>query len=142
MIKYVSDLWQVGCFLRVLQFPSLWYNWNIVESGVKHHNPNLFYYDIMNCVYSSMVTLRTLQAYGITRRVWSRYQRCNQNPYIEEEQTIQWQKDKVQKDKQRSIKHTYKTKARVKRTPLKTTRWPQVLRKGRQFLLHYWHSSC
>ena len=31
-------------------------------------------------------------------------------PYIEEEQTTQWPREKVQKDKQRSIKHTYKTK--------------------------------
>ena len=36
-------------------------------------------------------------------------QRGNQNPYIEE-QTTQWPKEKVQKDKQRSTKHTYKTK--------------------------------
>ena len=42
----------------------------------------------------------------------------NQNPYIEE-QTTQWPKEKVQKDKQRSTKHTYKTKDRVKQTPLK-----------------------
>ena len=42
------------------------------------------------------------------------------NPYIEEEQTIQWPKEKVQKDKQRSTKHTYKTKDRETRTPLKT----------------------
>ena len=48
-----------------------------------------------------------------------RYQRVNQNPYIEEEQTTQWPKEKVQKDKQRSTKHTYKTKDRVTRTPLK-----------------------
>ena len=47
------------------------------------------------------------------RRVW-RYQRGNQNPYIEEEQTTQWPKEKVQKDKQRSTKH------KVTRTPLKT----------------------
>jgi hypothetical protein len=53
------------------------------------------------------------------RRVW-RYQRGNQNPYIEEEQTTQWPKEKVQKDKQRSTKHTYKTKDRVTRTPVKT----------------------
>jgi hypothetical protein len=53
------------------------------------------------------------------RRVW-RYQRCNQKPYIEEEQTTQWPKEKVQKDKQRSTKHTHKTKDRVTRTPLKT----------------------
>ena len=39
-------------------------------------------------------------------------------PYIEEEQTTQWPKEKVQKDK-RSTKHTYKTKDRVTRTPLK-----------------------
>jgi hypothetical protein len=50
----------------------------------------------------------------------TRYQRGNQNPYIEEEQTTQWPKEKVQKDKQRSTKHTHKTKDRVTRTPLKT----------------------
>ena len=44
----------------------------------------------------------------------------NQNLYIEEEQTTQWPKEKVRKDKQRSTKHTYKTKDRVTRTPLKT----------------------
>jgi hypothetical protein len=49
-----------------------------------------------------------------------RYQRGNQNPSIEEEQTTQWPKEKVQKDKQRSTKHTYKTKDRVTRTLLKT----------------------
>ena len=32
VIKFVSDLWQVSGFLR---FPP--HNWNIVESGVKHH---------------------------------------------------------------------------------------------------------
>ena len=39
---------------------------------------------------------------------------------MEEEHTTQWPKEKVQKDKQRSTKHTYKTKDRVTRTPLKT----------------------
>jgi len=53
------------------------------------------------------------------RRVW-RYQRGNQNPYIEEEHTTQWPKEKAEKDKQRSTKHTYKTKDRVTRTPLRT----------------------
>jgi hypothetical protein len=52
------------------------------------------------------------------RRVW-RYQRGNQNPYIEE-QTTQWPKEKAQKDKQQSTKHTHKYKDRVTRTPLKT----------------------
>jgi hypothetical protein len=55
----------------------------------------------------------------MVRRVW-RYQRGNQNPYIEEEQTTQWPKEKVQKEKQRSTKHAHKTKDQVTRTPLKT----------------------
>ena len=38
--------------------------------------------------------------------------------------TIQWSKEKGQKDKQRSTKHTYKTKDRVTRTPLKT--WDEL----------------
>ena len=53
----------------------------------------------------------------LARRAW-RYQRGNQNPYFEE-QTTQWPREKVQKDKQRFTKHTYKTKDRVTRTPLK-----------------------
>ena len=53
-----------------------------------------------------------------TGRVW-RYQRDNQNLYIEEEQKIQSTKEKVQIDKKRSTKHTYKTKDRVTWTPLK-----------------------
>jgi len=44
----------------------------------------------------------------------------NHNLYIEEEQTTQRPKEKVQKDKQRSTKHTHKTKDRVTRIPLKT----------------------
>jgi len=43
----------------------------------------------------------------------------SESVYIEEEQTTQWPKEKVQKDKQRSTRHTYKTKDRVTRTPLK-----------------------
>ena len=66
------------------------------------------------CLFMTMV-----DCFYILRRVW-RYQRGNQNPYIEEEQTRQWPKEKVQKDKQRSTKHTYKTKDRVTRTPLRT----------------------
>jgi hypothetical protein len=55
----------------------------------------------------------------VTRRVWSQ-QRGNQIPNMEEEQTTQWPKEKIQKDKQRSTKHTHNTKDRVKRTPLKS----------------------
>jgi hypothetical protein len=38
----------------------------------------------------------------------------------DEGQTTQWPKDEGQKNKQRSTKHTHKTKDRVTRTPLKT----------------------
>ena len=38
VIKFVSDLRQVAGFLRVFWFTPPRYNWNIVESGVKHHN--------------------------------------------------------------------------------------------------------
>ena len=44
----------------------------------------------------------------------------NQNPHIEEEQTTQWPKEKVQMDKQRSTKHTLKTKDRVTRATPKS----------------------
>jgi hypothetical protein len=37
----------------------------------------------------------------------------------DEGQTIQWSKEKGQKDKKRSTKHTHQTKDRVTRTPLK-----------------------
>jgi hypothetical protein len=50
--------------------------------------------------------------YVYLRRVRT-YQRCYQNPYIEEEQTTQWPNEKY---KQRSTKHTYKTKDRVTQT--------------------------
>jgi hypothetical protein len=49
----------------------------------------------------------------------------NQNPYIEEEQTTQWSKEKVQKDKQRSTKHTHETKNLVTRNPLKAGGAPE-----------------
>jgi hypothetical protein len=41
--------------------------------------------------------------------------------YIEEEQTTQRPREKVQKDKQRSTKHTHKAKDRVTRPPLTPT---------------------
>ena len=40
VIKFVSDLWQDGGFLQVFRFPPPRYNWNIVESGGKHHKQN------------------------------------------------------------------------------------------------------
>ena len=72
---------------------------------------------IFYCVFCSDWLLQ-LHALSLIRRFWW-YQRGNLNPYIEEEQTTQWQK-KVQRDKQRSTKHTHKTKYWVTRIPLKT----------------------
>jgi hypothetical protein len=46
-------------------------------------------------------------------------QRGNQSSKSKEEQTTQWPKEEVQKDKQRSTEHTHETKDRVTRTPLK-----------------------
>jgi hypothetical protein len=66
-----------------------------------------------------VIPILFISLYNKTRRVW-RYQRGNQNPYIEEEQKTQWPREKVRKDKQRSAKHTYKTKDRVTRSPLKS----------------------
>ena len=40
VIKFVSDLRQVGGFLWALRFPLPRYNLNIVESGIKHHKTN------------------------------------------------------------------------------------------------------
>ena len=71
--------------------------------------------------------------YKVIRRVW-RYQKGNQNPYIEEEQTTQWPKEKVQKDKQWSTKHTYKAKDRHRVT------WPP-LKTGGEFRCSWWVSS-
>jgi len=93
------------------------------ESGViceQTPHSTCSYVDTNNC-YQNRIDMwgRSWNWFDLlARRAW-RYQRGNQNPYIEEEQTIQWTKEKVQKDKQRSTKHTYKTEDRVTRTPLK-----------------------
>jgi hypothetical protein len=39
------------------------------------------------------------------------------NPYIDEEQTTQWPKEKEHMNRQRSTKHTQKTKDRIPRIP-------------------------
>jgi len=45
VIKFINEFRQVDGFLWVLRFPppiklTARYSWNIVESGIKHHNPN------------------------------------------------------------------------------------------------------
>ena len=76
-------------------------------------------YAIKSSTSNVFTTIKSKSKDWLARRnVW-RYQRGNQTPYIEEEQTTQWPKEKVQKDKQRSTKHTHKANDRVTRTPLK-----------------------
>ena len=53
-IKFVRDLRKVGGFLRVLRCPPR-YNWNIVESGFKHHNPLRKIYHIYHEVYDCSI---------------------------------------------------------------------------------------
>ena len=60
-----------------------------------------------------------IQVFQIWHKKILKIPKDNQNLYIEEEQTTQWPKVKVQKHKQRSTIQTYKIKDRVTRTPLK-----------------------
>jgi hypothetical protein len=62
----------------------------------------------------------TAFCYGVNQQINEVILKGVGNPYIEEKQTTQWPKEKGQKDKQRSTKHTYKPIDRVTRTPLKT----------------------
>ena len=99
-------------------------------------SPSIYGFWLALCFRQTFLDNMRTQLYdsvvpSTARRVW-RYQRGNQNPYIEEERTTQWPKEKVQKDKERPTKHTYKTKDRVTRNPLK----PGMIWKGKQFLLH------
>ena len=70
--------------------------------------------------------METYNLAEIFRKLYPELKRWRQNnilkqaSYIEEEQTTQWSKEKVQTDKQRSTKHAHKTKDRVTRTPLTT----------------------
>ena len=61
--------------------------------------------------YHHLYPIKDILYYYIlcVRRVW-RYQRSNQNPYIDK-RTTQLPKEKVQKNKQRSTKHTHKLKS-------------------------------
>jgi len=44
--------------------------------------------------------------YSILEEEFEDIKEVNRNPYIEEGQTTQWPKEKVQKEKQRSTEHT------------------------------------
>jgi len=65
----------------------------------------IFHCNVRNLAVHGKYVERQRKRCSLTLRgVW-RYQRGNQNPYIEEEQTTQWPKEKVQKDK--TINKTY-----------------------------------
>jgi len=72
VIKFVSDLRQVGGFLWLLQFPPR-YSWNIVESGVKHQNPNktipLSSVEVNNFVYQYITISNCWN--GDTKFMWN-----------------------------------------------------------------------
>ena len=76
------------------------YNWNIVENSGNPHNHNSFHLEHIPTTIGNEVVVNI-----VIRRVW-RYQRSNQNPYIEQGQTTQWPKANLKKDKQR-IKEEY-----------------------------------
>ena len=66
---------------------------------------------------STQYVLKWLSSrWDVVRYAW-RYQMGNQNT---EGQTTQWPKEKGQKDKHKSTKHTHKAKDRVTRTSLKS----------------------
>jgi hypothetical protein len=77
------------------------------------NTPYLFHTEILLV----MQLLFTDKMVPVIWRVWI-YQRGNQNPEFEEEQTTQYPKEKAQEDKQRSTKHIHKTKDRITRPPL------------------------
>jgi hypothetical protein len=58
LIKFVSDLRQVGSFLR--------YNWNIV--AVKHHHPSFVPIPVVSTVYSSpAVCVASVMKYSFSK---------------------------------------------------------------------------
>ena len=103
----------LSCYLSSYIYTdhSRWSTHLHIKFSLKQRNVNPRIYADSGCPFGIFKLVKS-------RRIW-RYQRGNQNSYIEEEQTIQWPKEKVQMDKQRFIKHTHKTNDRVTRTPLK-----------------------
>ena len=135
------ELEQCACFIVLAHwYNSLWEHMSIHSGTLSRFRAKILLYSYSSKLYAQQRST-TYQFYSLwfdrtsrlialdastpiitpsvrLRRVW-RYQSGNQIPYIEEEQTTQWLKERVQKDKQRSIKHTYKTKDQLTRTPLK-----------------------
>jgi hypothetical protein len=69
VIKFVSDLRQVGGFLWVLRFPPTikltGYSWNIVESGAKYHEPRPYCLEDITTLLKSIVSF----AFGLRKMI-------------------------------------------------------------------------
>jgi hypothetical protein len=108
-------------FLNPFKCSAIVYSRSVIFTEFHHQKFHIFLliFDIWLIFHLRLKYKWIAVEHKLVRRV-GRYQGVNQNPYIEEEQTTQWPKEKVQKNKQWSTKHTYKTKDRLTRTLLKT----------------------
>ena len=106
------------CFseLTIYKSYSACWSWTKRTSSSSHWQSNVLGASKLKGINRIDKSANVTYAWGWSR-VW-KYQRGNQNLYIEEKLTTQW--PKVQSDKQRYTKHTHRTKDRVTRTPLKT----------------------
>ena len=93
----------------------MWIYWNSNICQIKNIHQ---YYKLCFSILYILADKIVNSSMTLLRRVW-RDQRDNQNSYFKE-QTTQWRKEKVQKEKQQSARHTYQAKGRVTRVPLKT----------------------
>ena len=108
---------------RLIDYPC--FNWYWVSSFTNwKRNSSIFWIPLSLFTGESYCWIFKLFMYDLEEMSichWLKIpQKKSTHPYTEEEQTTQWPKENKQKDKQRSTKHTYKTKDRVTRTPLKT----------------------
>ena len=118
MIKFVSDLRQVDGTFRVLRFPPpIKLTATIIAEILLKATTNTLtlittpYTFYSSSIYSSIINEEFEGTKGVIRIRISKKNR---------QHNCQKKKYKVQKGKQRSTKHTYKTEDRATRTPLKT----------------------
>jgi hypothetical protein len=83
-IAWDCEVWCVGLGLKLMKIET-----RIKSRQFMHKIPELWTFIWSFCTWQNVVTVQ--------RRVW-RYQRGNQNPYIEEEQKTQWPKRKRTKE--------------------------------------------
>jgi len=111
-VSFVLDQHGFWIFFSVSDLTRSRLDLTIYHSRGEHVTNTTRFLSNLNINYATFYFYKilTVQSLNITCliriqiRVW-RYQRSNQNTYIEEGQTIQWPKEKGQKDKQQSTKH-------------------------------------